>query len=57
MSYRKLSINNVRGLEETISDLQETLADLLLLSDFNESITISVYSMSFEEYVMLSNKL
>lgn len=45
------------SLDETIEYLQETLSDLLLLNDFDKSITLSVYSMTYEEYVMLSNKL
>lgn len=57
MGYRKLKISNVRGLDDTIKDIQETLTDLLLLSDSDESITNSVYSMTYEEYAMLSNKL
>lgn len=57
MAYRRLNINNVRGLDDTIKDIQDTLTDLLLLSDSDESTTYSVYSMTYEEYAMLSNKL
>jgi hypothetical protein len=46
-----------KSIGETLEDLQETLADLLLLNDFDKSITLSVYSMTYEEYIMLSNKL
>lgn len=57
MAYKKLSTGHIRGLDDTIKDIQETLTDLLLLSDSDRSITDSVYSMTYEEYAMLSNKL
>jgi hypothetical protein len=53
MGYQKLSTGHIRGLDDTIKDIQDTLADLLLLSDSPEDDVNSVYSMTYEEYVML----
>lgn len=55
--YRRIDMSRVRGLDNTIKDLQETLTDLLLLSNSDKSTINSVYSMTYEEYAMLSNKL
>jgi hypothetical protein len=57
MGYQRLSISHVRGLDSTIKDIQETLTDLLLLSDSDQSVAVSVYLMTYEEYAMLPNKL
>jgi hypothetical protein len=53
MGYQKLSTGHIRGLDDTIKDIQDTLADLLLLSDSSQDDVNSVYSMTYEEYVML----
>jgi hypothetical protein len=53
MGYQKLSTGHIRGLDDTIKDIQDTLADLLLLSDSPQDDVNSVYSMTYEEYVML----
>ena len=55
--YRRIDMSRVRGLESTIKNLQETLTDLLLIGNIDQSVAVSVYSMSYEEYCSLSYKL
>jgi hypothetical protein len=58
MSQRvRVSISNVRGLEDVIKDIEETLIDLMLLNDKVQSVAVSVYSMTYEEYCFLESRL
>ena len=56
MNYRRINIDRVRGLDEVIKDIQETISDLLLLNNNDREIT-SVYSMTCEQYLYLEEKL
>jgi hypothetical protein len=55
--YRDLfaSMNDIRKLEHDVDQLKETLAELFLLSPIEEVKT--VYSLTYEEYSCLNNKL
>lgn len=57
MGYQRVSIRQVRGLDDTIRDIQETLTDLLLLNGSDQSVAVSVYSMTYEEYCDLPYRL
>lgn len=53
----RVSMHNVRGLEEVLKDIEETLIDLMLLNDKTQSVAVSVYSMTYEEYCLLESRL
>ena len=53
----RVSMRNVRGLEEVLKDIEETLIDLMLLNDKTQSVAVSVYSMTYEEYCLLESRL
>lgn len=51
-SYR----DKLEELERSVNEMQDTLIDLMLL-DKPDNLNQSVYSMSYDEYVSLKNKL
>ena len=53
----RVDIRSVRGLEDVLKDIEETLIDLMLINDKAQSVAVSVYSMTYEEYCFLESRL
>lgn len=56
MSTINIYEDKFKELEHSINEMQHTLIDLMLL-DKPDNSNQSVYSMSYDEYVFLRNKL